>query len=201
LEQLEATVLFGAPLIKIVGRTRAEHLQFRSKYTNLGSDDSVILAIPPWSPALHGFLPKHFTPKPSPIVNAHFHVDAPEADTSMTGVIGGCAQWVFTRPNLISVTVSGDIALACQSQDAIAEVLWADAQKSLNLKPTQRPAGRVIIERRATPVQDAGFVKHRPNFDTRLANVFLAGDWVDTGLPCTLESAIKSGFMAAKMVS
>ncbi len=201
LEKRGATILFGSPLIKMVGKTRAEHLEFRGSQTSIGPNDTVILAVPPWSPVVKSFLPKGFSPKPSPIVNAHFHVDTPEATTSMTGVIGGRAQWIFTRQNLVSVTVSGDTALAAQSQDAIAEILWADAQKSMHLKNASRPAGRVIIERRATPVQDSTFVKHRPNSETGLTNVFLAGDWINTGLPCTLESAVKSGFNTARLTT
>ena len=201
LEKLGATAVFGSPLIKVFGKTRAEHLEFRGAQTSLEPNDIVILAVPPWSPVVQSFLPKGFSPKPSPIVNAHFHMNAPEATTSMTGVIGGRAQWIFTRPNLVSVTVSGDTALAAQSQDAIAEILWTDIQKSMNLTSAPRPAGRVIIERRATPLQDSAFVKHRPNSETSLANVFLAGDWINTGLPCTLESAVKSGFNTAKLAT
>ncbi len=201
LEKLGMAVLFGSPLLRVRGGTRAEHLEFRGLAVSLKPEDTVILAITPWSPAVQGFLPQRFSPSPSPIVNAHFHFDTGEKATSMTGVIRGCAQWVFTRPNLVSVTVSGDTALAAQSQEDIAEALWADAQKSLNIANEPLPLGRIIIERRATPIQDAAFVKHRPSAETSLKNVFLAGDWVNTGLPCTLESAIKSGFRAAELAA
>ncbi len=35
---------------------------------------------------------------------------------------------------------------------------------------------------------------------TRYANLWLAGDWIDTGLPATIESAVRSGHDAARLV-
>ncbi len=116
----------------------------------------------------------------------------------MTGVINGKAHWVFVRSKCVSVTVSADKELARLAHPEIAKVLWHDVARTFETPSDTPPPHRVIVERRATPIQDTAFARHRPAIRTSLVNVFLAGDWVDTGLPCTLESAILSGFDAAK---
>jgi uncharacterized protein with NAD-binding domain and iron-sulfur cluster len=55
----------------------------------------------------------------------------------------------------------------------------------------------VVKERRATFRQDPGEVARRPGNRTVAANLALAGDWTDTGLPATIEGAILSGSLAA----
>jgi uncharacterized protein with NAD-binding domain and iron-sulfur cluster len=55
----------------------------------------------------------------------------------------------------------------------------------------------VVRERHATlsltPAADAV----RPGVETPVANLFLAGDWIQTHLPATIESAVISGRAAA----
>ena len=61
------------------------------------------------------------------------------------------------------------------------------------------PPWQIVKEKRATfaatPAQDA----KRPQAATNLPNLFLAGDWIDTGLPATIEGAVRSGFRAAEL--
>ena len=56
---------------------------------------------------------------------------------------------------------------------------------------------RVITEHSATFVPSPGIDRHRPGPKTAIANLFLAGDWTDTGWPATMEGAVRSGFIAA----
>jgi len=60
---------------------------------------------------------------------------------------------------------------------------------------------QVIKERRATVLISPSLENERPDIVTQWPNLFLAGDWVDTGLPATVESAVKSGFQAADCVA
>ena len=62
------------------------------------------------------------------------------------------------------------------------------------------PAYRVVKERRATFAQTPAEVTRRPPARTALTNLYLAGDWTDTGLPATLEGAVRSGHTAARAV-
>ena len=196
-------ITFECPLVEIKGRSKANRLKFRSHSVALETDDKVVLAVPPWSPTVKPFLPQGFTPEPSPIINAHFAL--PEGVSSphqaMTGIIGGHSHWIFTGPHLVSVTVSANTDLAGLEQALIADYLWHDVQRCFGWPSLPLPAHRIIIERRATPVQDLAFERLRPTTRTPVSNVFLAGDWIDTGLPCTLESAVQSGFKAADAVT
>ena len=59
------------------------------------------------------------------------------------------------------------------------------------------PLYRVIKEKRATFAQTPDQLAFRAKTRTSYNNLFLAGDWTDTGLPATIEGAIQSGFAAA----
>ena len=167
----------------------------------LGAADRVVLAVPPW--AAERLVPGLTVPPPGrAIVNAHFRLDQPPAlpgGLPFLGLIGGAAEWLFARGDVLSVTVSNADALADRPADAVAAVLWADVARALNLSGPVPPS-RVVKERRATFDQAPEHAAMRPAARTGLGNLFLAGDWVDTGLPATLEGAVRSGEAAAKTI-
>jgi len=163
----------------------------------LASGDTVILAVPPWvaSEMVPGTLaPTQFCA----IVNAHFRANPPAGTPLMTGVIGGTAEWIFAFPDRISITVSGADAIADKEREELARLFWSDVAKVFNLPPTL-PPWQIVKERRATfaatPEQNA----LRPKTATRWPNLLLAGDWTDTGLPATIEGAVRSGHKAARL--
>ena len=59
---------------------------------------------------------------------------------------------------------------------------------------------KIIKEKRATFIPSINILDKRPNCETNIKNLFLAGDWTNTGLPSTIESAAKSGRIAAELV-
>jgi len=159
--------------------------------------DVVVLAVPPWSAA--DLIPGLTVPNDfRAIVNAHFKTAAPAGSPPMLGVIGGTAEWIFTFHDRISVTVSGADAIVDQDREDLAIRIWADVSKALNLK-VPMPAWQIVKEKRATfaatPQQDA----RRPAARTQWRNLFLAGDWTQTGLPATIEGALRSGETAAAL--
>jgi len=178
---------------------RSRELEFDGETVRLDTGDRVVIATPP--AMAQRLLPGLDAPEgATAIVNAHMRFDAPVNwpwDAPMAGLIGGTAQWIFHRNDVVSVTVSAADALAEQSVDAIADVLWRDVARALRLDETVRPAIRVIKEKRATFLQTPLQVARRPRARTRWPGVFLAGDWTDTGLPATIEGAIVSGERAA----
>ena len=200
LNKTDCPILFESPLLKIEGGVKAKTLHFRTHTVTLNDQDAVVLALPPWSPPVQRFQPQSFTPLPSPIVNVHFAIpdEINSIESRMMGLINSNSHWIFLRPGVVSVTVSADSVLAKLKHDEIASLLWRDVEKALKLSPRPAPANRVIVERRATPIQDAAFNRNRPATRTALDNLFLAGDWIDTGLPCTLEGAVTSGFRASE---
>ncbi|MBY6263277.1 FAD-dependent oxidoreductase [Azospirillum sp. 412522] len=168
----------------------------------LGPRDSVILAAPAW--VAERLVPGLVVPPPGPaIVNLHIRLDRPvrlPGGLPFVGLVGGIAEWLFVRDGLLSVTVSDADALADLPAEEIAARLWVEIAR--HLTATQRlgepiPPFRVVKERRATPDQSSESVSRRPATRTRWINLTLAGDWTETGLPATLEAAVRSGNRAA----
>ncbi|MEO8300461.1 MAG: hydroxysqualene dehydroxylase HpnE [Rhizomicrobium sp.] len=167
----------------------------------VASGDVVVMAVPPWSAAdlIPGLtVPDEFRS----IVNAHFKMAAPSGAPSMLGVIGGTAEWIFTFHDRISVTVSGADAIVDQDREDLAIRIWADVTKALGITaamPGCIPPWQIVKEKRATfaatPAQDA----RRPASQSQWRNLFLAGDWTQTGLPATIEGALRSGETAAAL--
>ena len=207
LARLAATggrVRFGHRLRAVtLGPDRARALDFTGASVELGAADSVVLALPP--AALAELLPTVTVPRQSrAIVNAHFLVTpapAPLKDAPFVGLIGGTAQWLFLRGEVASVTVSAGDELSRRPNQEIADLLWADAGRALGLAGAPRPPTRIINERRATFAQIPAEVVRRPPAETAWANLWLAGDWTDTGIPATIEGAVRSGQTAARLAA
>jgi squalene-associated FAD-dependent desaturase len=179
------------------GRRAAAALEFPDATIPLTRQDVVILAVPPW--AARELVPDLATPlKFRSIVNGHFHFPAPADAPRILGVIGGTAEWIFSFADRISVTVSAAEAIVDQERDMLAETLWTDVVKALGLSAAL-PKWQIVKEKRATfaatPAEDA----RRPHARTGWRNFFLAGDWTDTGLPATIEGAVRSGEAAASL--
>lgn len=166
----------------------------------LAAGDAVVLAVP------HGaaldLLPGVTAPSASSsILNVHYRLPDGVEGPSMTGLVNAHAQWLFVRGQVASVTVSAADAWMDKDGDAIAVALWPDVARALGLDEGQElPSFRVIKERRATFAQTPAALRHRPETVTAYANLFLAGDWTATGLPATIEGALKSGRLAAEAV-
>jgi len=137
-----------------------------------------------------------------PIVNLHFVMAEPAAlpeGLPLLGLIGGTAQWLFVRGDILSVTISAGHREAEVSHDDIAATVWQDICRALDFNGPVPPV-RVVSEKRATIAQTPMQNHLRPGVKTGLSNLFLAGDWTDTGLPCTIEGAIRSGEAAARAI-
>ncbi len=158
---------------------------------------SVILAVPPWQAA--AILPGLTAPdRFNAIVNGHFAVAPSAGAPPIVGVIGGTAQWIFAFDDRISVTVSAADDLLEENRQSIAERFWRDIVVAHRLEGPP-PPWQVVKERRATFAGTPEQNQRRPGARTAFANLFLAGDWTDTGLPATIEGAIRSGVKAARL--
>jgi squalene-associated FAD-dependent desaturase len=164
----------------------------------IGSDDAVVMAVPARPAA--SLLPGLKTPtKFRAIVNAHFRFDPPRDMPPILGVIGGLVEWLFAFPQRLSITISGADRLIDMPREELAQALWRDVCKAGGVSG-ELPAWQIVRERRATfeatPEQNA----LRPGTVTGFKNLFLAGDWTDTGLPATIEGSVRSGDRAADLV-
>ena len=182
------------------GPERADALDFGGGDTVLlGDDDTVIVAVPPYAAAslIAGLqVPTEFRA----IVNAHFRVDSSE-QPSILGVLNGTVEWIFAFPGRLSVTISAADRLLDIPREDLAKTIWAEVSTVLNLPAEPLPPWQIVRERRATfaatPEQDA----KRPGAETAWRNLVLAGDWTNTGLPATIEGAIRSGNRAADIIA
>jgi len=177
---------------------RVSELDFGDEVVKLGENDAVILAVPAY--AAGRLVPELQAPSSfRPIVNAHFRVDVPDSSPPMIGVINGTTDWIFTAPGRVSVTISDAERLSRLPRSDVAHKIWEDVAKVMKL-PRKLPPWQLVRERRATfsatPEENA----KRPPAETAWHNLFLAGDWTATGLPATLEGAIRSGNRAADLV-
>lgn len=203
LAALGAEIRFGHLLRAVTKRGQAvSHLDFTDAGVVVQPTDRVILALPPRS--VNAVLPEIEAPTEShAIVNAHFRLDTPPkmvGDSPVLGLVGGVAQWLFLRGTVASVTVSAADAIVGQSAESLGARLWRDVCLALDLPAGPPPPFRIVKERRATFAQTPAAMRRRAPTRTATENLFLAGDWTDTGLPASIESAIRSGHAAARAV-
>jgi hypothetical protein len=198
-------------LIKLEHQLRAmrfgaqcvEALDFGSEIVALADGDAVILAVPPYAAAslVQGLsVPTEFRA----IVNAHFRIDPPAGQPPILGVLNATTQWIFAFPGRLSVTISAGDRLLDTPREQLAQTIWAEVAAATALPlapPTVLPPWQIVRERRATfaatPTQD----QKRPGTQTRWRNLWLAGDWTNTGLPATIEGAVRSGNRAAELLA
>jgi squalene-associated FAD-dependent desaturase len=195
-----ASIAFGHELRELaMTGERVFGLQFAADdVIPIGSEDAVIMAVPARPAA--ALLPDLKTPtKFRAIVNAHFRFDPPRDMPPIMGVVGGLVEWLFAFPQRLSVTISNGDRLVDLPREELAEAIWRDICKAAGVGG-ELPPWQIVRERRATfeatPEQNA----LRPGAVTQLKNLFLAGDWTDTGLPATIEGSVRSGNKAADRV-
>jgi predicted NAD/FAD-dependent oxidoreductase len=142
-----------------------------------------------------------------PIVTVNLWYDRRVMDDVFVGLPGRQMQWVFDKrlafgreSSHLSLVSSGAIGLTAMTKDALVALAADEVTAAL---PAARGArlthATVIREKQATfslaPGQPA-----RPGTLTPIDGLYLAGDWIDTGLPGTIESAVLSGHRAARYI-
>lgn len=186
LQHLGAQVHFGQRLSAIC----QSRLTFGPTSIALAAKDRVILALPPWVTA--PLLGRNDPFDTNAIANMHYRVARPLDPLGPIGLVGGIGHWLSVRGDVVSVTVSA----AEQRPDP--HRLWAEIAPLL-AQDAATPPYRLIWEKRATLVQSPDILARRPGPRTMFDGVFLAGDWIASPWPCTMESAISSGLAAARL--
>ena len=199
LQDKGASIRFGHELREFaMSADSVGELKFGDDTVAVEPGDAVVMAVPPR--AASSLLPGLKTPsKFRAIVNAHFRVDPPRDMPPILGVVGGLIEWLFAFPQRLSVTVSNADRLVDMPREELAQAIWRDICKAGGVQG-ELPPWQLVRERRATfeatPEQNA----RRPGASTNWKNLFLAGDWTDTGLPATIEGSVRSGDRAADLV-
>lgn len=176
---------------------RVASLDLDNGSETVGAEDVVVLAVP--APVAARLVPDLVVPDEfRAIVNAHYRLAVRGAAPWFVGVIGGTAEWVFRKNDVLSVTVSAADRLIDLPAEELAALLWQDVAAAYELAAEPMPPCQIVKEKRATFAATPAQLARRPKAGTRWSNLVLAGDWTDTGLPATIEGAIRSGFTAVE---
>jgi squalene-associated FAD-dependent desaturase len=158
--------------------------------------------VPP--PALEGILSRAAQMASSPIVTVNLWFDRQVIDRPFLGLPGRAMQWVFDKRSMhgdgashLSLVSSGASPLVGMANDQLVATAHQELLEALpEIRAARLQRATVIREPHATfslaPGQPA-----RPSTTTPVRRLFLAGDWIDTGLPATIESAVRAGHSAA----
>ncbi len=144
----------------------------------------------------------------APIVSLQLWLDRKVLNDTFAALIDTSVQWAFdagallknqkTSGQHLSFVISGAERFSKMKKDELVDLAWKDLCSVL---PAARQAkilnALAIKEKRATFIPAPGLESKRPSAQTRFKNLFLAGDWTDTGFPATIEGAIRSGVKAA----
>ena len=177
---------------------RACRLEFTTGApVELGPHDQVIFAAPPAN--TEEILPGIDAPDAwRSILNVHFAIATPPGFPKLMGVVNATTEWIFAFENRLSLTISCADRLMNEDRELLAKRLWAEVS-AITVLASALPPWQIVKEKRATfaatPEQDA----KRPPAITPWGNVLLAGDWTQTGLPATIEGAVQSGEVAARI--
>lgn len=178
--------------------SQVQVLDFGEDEIAIGDSDEVVLAVPPY--AATALVPELSAPTEfRAIVNLHFRVDPPAAFPPLTGVLGGVTEWIFAFPKRLSVTISNADRFLETPREELAGQVWREVAAVAKLA-NDLPPWQIVRERRATFASTPRENAKRPGPRSRWRNLVLAGDWTATGLPATIESAIRSGHRAADLI-
>ena len=175
---------------------RVKALNFVDETIALDANHAAILAVPP--DVAQTLVPGLRTPtRFTATVSVYFAVEPPFGLPSVTGLVNGTAQWLFAFDGRLSATIHGAESLIDTPAEELAARVWADVAQAANLPAAPMPDWQVVVDRNATFAALPDQETLRPGTRTRWNNLMLAGDWTATGLPATIEGAIRSGQKAA----
>ncbi|MGB1012673.1 MAG: FAD-dependent oxidoreductase, partial [Nannocystaceae bacterium] len=124
------------------------------------------------------------------------------------GLVHSPLHWLFDRSHiegqqggdiLLNATISGARAFMEDAATSLEQLLIDELARFFPQRPIELKQMRVIKEKRATISHAAGTYHWRPEARSPVSGLLLAGDWVRTGLPATIESAVQSGHEAAAL--
>ena len=156
----------------------------------------------------------------APIVNVHIWYDREVMEPSsppFTAFVNSPLQWVFDKSSIlrlhgngrdaasegqyICISVSGAWDYADKPKEEIRRVFTEAMAEAFPRAREAQIKELLIVKSTATFRCTPGSARLRPANVTPVGNLFLAGDWTDTGWPSTMESAVRSGVAAARAIA
>jgi hypothetical protein len=154
--------------------------------------DAVVVAVPP-RPQGDGFVAR-------PIVDVHLWHDRGGLGLEFAALLGSPVQWVFEKaPGYLCCSLSDAGAVVRRPERELVELAWGEVSGAV-----PGLAGAALCQGAATRSPAATYAPlpgvRRPGPATAARNVVRAGSWTDTGWPDTMESAVRSGGAAARLL-
>ena len=167
--------------------------------------DAIILTIPPVSLNRIGGIASiigddKIEISTSSILTFHLWLKENKLKKPFYAFIDSSLHWVFNHGYYITTVTSSADSLINKSQDELFSIISSELFSYLGIDTNDILHYKMIKEKRATFVPNKENLMKRASVKTKMENVFLAGDWTNTGLPATIEGAIKSGNTAAAEV-
>jgi hydroxysqualene dehydroxylase len=158
--------------------------------------------------------------KSSPIISIQVWLDRIVMDVEFAAVLDSRIQWVFNKNwgiqkqlneitekqqkekgQHLSIVISAAQEFVAMTKEELLILAIKDLQRVLpKMKNARIVHSMVLKEKRATFSPIPGLDAIRPLPNTSISNLFLAGDWINTGIPATIEGAVSSGKTAAELI-
>jgi zeta-carotene desaturase len=143
-----------------------------------------------------------------PIVTVNLWYDRPVMQEVFAGLPGRTMQWVFDkrmafgeRASHLSLVSSGATDIVAKTNEELSALAAREVEASLPGARGHWPVRATVVREKQATFSLAPGQPRRPGTRTNVANLYLAGDWTDTGLPATIEGAVVSGNRAAIAVT
>jgi squalene-associated FAD-dependent desaturase len=147
----------------------------------------------------------------APIVSINLWFEKPITDLEFAGLLDSPIEWVFNKSAItgetvgkrqhLALVISGAHEAAVKAKEELIEMAAGEMARFFPAARRQRPIHAFVVrEQEATISHSAGTARLRPSQRTDISNLFLAGDWTDTGLPATIEGAVWSGQECARAI-
>jgi uncharacterized protein with NAD-binding domain and iron-sulfur cluster len=156
--------------------------------------------------------------KVAPITGVHLWFDREVTQEPFITLLDTTTQWIFNKTLLygsnaegakaanggaqyLQLVISASYELLQKPRQEIIDLCLAEVRRALPAaREAQLVKATVIKEAAATFSPQPGVDRWRPKQETGIRDLFLAGDWTDTGWPSTMEGAVRSGYLAAEAV-
>jgi hypothetical protein len=141
-----------------------------------------------------------------PIVTVNLWFDSAVMHEPLVGLPGRNFQWIFDRRAIVggdashlSMISSGAEAIVSQTNDALTAMALLEVREALPAARSAKLRKSLAVREKRSTFSLAPDAPPRPGTRTSIDGFLLAGDWIETGLPATIESAVMSGHRAAAL--
>lgn len=218
-EQRGGTIRLNAEVARIeFDRVRAVAVELN---TGERIAAGAIISAVPYSALPRMIAPEIFDASPSlrhiaqfksvPIVSVNLWYAQPVTGVEFSGLLESRIEWMFNKKAIsgdgksshqhLALVVSGAHEAAKLSKEKLIAIAVAEIERFFPTARRQKPVHAFVVrEHDATISHTVGTARLRPSHKTEFENFFLAGDWTNTGLPATIESAVQSGHDCAQLI-